>query len=118
MPAKAPRCVGLLQFSKAPSSRNASCAACTVPRKRTSISRMHLSNSGNLSSTLPLRKSLTLWTTTSIRSTQHTSALVVDLQRQVPPLDLEHGQIIAPRLHGLDHLDRLASPLCHLVRAM
>src|SRR5215471_3002189 len=49
---------------------------------------------------------------------QHTSALVIDLQRQISPLDLEHGQVIALRLHGLDHLIGRASPLCYLVRAM
>src|SRR5215510_8158225 len=50
--------------------------------------------------------------------TQHTSALVVDLQRQISPFDLEHSQIITARLHGLDHRHRLASPLWSVMRAM
>jgi hypothetical protein len=46
-------------------------------------------NSGNLSNILPLRKSLTLWATTSMRSTR--PPLSVDLERQISPLDLETG---------------------------
>src|SRR5262245_62335748 len=49
--------------------------------------------------------------------TQHTSALVIDLQRQISPLDPQHGQIIALCLHCLDDPVGRASPLCYLVRA-
>ena len=42
---------------------------------------------------------------------QHPLALVVDLQGQVAPLDFEHGQVVARRLHHFDHLRPRASPL-------
>src|SRR5437667_6894172 len=72
MPAnrRLPRVVGSLKRSKAPSSRKLTCAAWTVARKRTSISRMRSSNAGSLSSILPQRNSLALWTVTSMRRTR------------------------------------------------
>src|SRR5262249_23633639 len=49
---------------------------------------------------------------------QHASAPVVDLQRQISPLHFENREVIAACLHGLDHLDPLASPFCSVMRAM
>src|SRR5947208_11709652 len=112
MPAnrRVPRVVGSLKRSKAPSSRKLTCAAWTVARKRTSISRMRSSNAGSLSSILPQRNSLALWN--GHFDAQDATALVVDLQCQIAPLNLENRQIVALRLYGLVHLDPFASPLC------
>jgi len=49
---------------------------------------------------------------------QDAAALVVNFQCQIAPFDLENGQVVAVRLHGLQHLGSFASSLCGLVRAM
>lgn len=48
---------------------------------------------------------------------QDTAALVVDLRGQVSHRHLEHRQIVAWCLHGLDQFRRLASPRCSVIRA-
>src|ERR1700726_463883 len=49
---------------------------------------------------------------------QDAAALGVDFQCQVAPLDLEDRQIVALRLHCIEHLGPVASPLCRVMRAM
>src|SRR6201993_3426821 len=117
MPAnrRVPRCVGLLQRSKAPSSRNATCAACTVPRNRTTLAHA-FEQVRQLVQNLAAAQILDVMG--NDLDPQYASALVVDLQGQISPFHLEHRQVAVPRVHRLDHLHGLASPLCCVMRAM
>jgi len=49
---------------------------------------------------------------------QDALALVLDFQGQATPFRLAHRQVIAGRLHSLDHFCLLASPCCPMMRAM
>src|ERR1700752_1866284 len=111
-----PRVVGSVNPSKAPTSRKLTWAAWTVSRKPTSMSAN--AREQRRQPLQHLAAAQFLGVVDHHFDAQDAAALVVDFQRQIAPLDLEDGEIVALRLHHFDALGLLASPLCAVMRAM